>query len=68
MRFEYDESVVQVLKKLKPLEANMLLDLFERKYDTSDVLTPEGRVFKTGPFRILFLENNEVVTVLRIVS
>ncbi len=67
MTFNYTEQVLVDLMKMEKLQAHMLIDLFENKYTEASNLGEEGKIFKTGPFRVIFIEEGSSVTVLRIV-
>ena len=68
MKFLYGVQALEDLKKLEPFEAHMLLDLFENQYTLSESLNETGKVFKTGPFRILFIESDKTVTIFRVIK
>lgn len=67
MTFNYTEQVLADLMKIEKLQAHMLIDLFENRYKEASNLGEEGKVFKTGPFRVIFIEEEYSITVLRIV-
>jgi hypothetical protein len=41
--------------------------MYESKYHDARPLD-EGLVFKTGPFRILFVKSDTIITVLRVIK
>ena len=67
MTFLYENQALLDLKKLESLQAHMLLDMFESKYHDARPLDV-GLVFKTGPFRILFVKSDTIITVLRVIK
>lgn len=67
MTFMYADEVLVDLMKIEKLQAHMLIDLFENKYKEASKLCGKGKVFKTGPFRVIFIEEGSSITVLRIV-
>ncbi len=67
MTIRYSESVYEDLKNLDKQQTHMLLDYFEKRYHESDVINKKGRVFKTGPWRILFVLESDMIQVLKII-
>ncbi|NLC64981.1 MAG: hypothetical protein GX753_04855 [Erysipelothrix sp.] len=67
MTFLYDAQVLEDLKSQDKVQSHMLLDYFEKKYVHSEPLEKKGHVFKTGPWRILFLWEHQTIKVLRII-
>ena len=49
-------------------DKEMLLDYFENQYTHSRKLKEKGHVFKTGPWRILFVLEVDQIRVLRIIQ
>ena len=66
MTFYYHENVINDLKLIDQVQAHMLIDYFENQYDKS-VPIKKGRLFRTGPFRIIFIEEDDKIKVLRII-
>lgn len=64
----YDPQVIEDLRYVEPLQARMLLDYFENQYEKSKSIHPKGKVFDTGAFRILYKQNEDKITVLRIIQ
>lgn len=68
MTIQYDKQILEDLKDINPLQARMLIDYFEHKHTKSTQLTQTGKVFTSGRWRILFNQENEKITVLRIIQ
>lgn len=68
MNIIYDKQVLEDLKVIEPLQARMLLDYFEHKYLVSETVNAQGKVFKTGSWRILFTQSEDTIIVLRIIQ
>lgn len=68
MKINYSEQVLEDLSSLNPIQAHILLDYFENKYKYSDTLIKGAKVFKSGIWRIIFIEESDTITVLRIIQ
>ncbi|NLW15973.1 MAG: hypothetical protein GX038_06940 [Erysipelothrix sp.] len=68
MKINYSEQVLEDLSSLNPIQVHILLDYFENKHYQSDTLIKGAKVFKSGIWRILFIEESDTITVLRIIQ
>lgn len=68
MKFFYEQQVLEDLKDIDKTQIHMLLDYFENQYTHSRKLKEKGHVFKTGPWRILFVLEVDQIRVLRIIQ
>lgn len=67
MKILYEKQVMEDLKGIDKTQVHMLLDYFESKYTQSEKIKEKGHVFKTGPWRILFIMESNQIRVLRII-